>query len=84
MEYIIILIVAIVIFLFIKHFTKRKLAFIELSTSYALTIMPCIVSGILAECPSDGDNLGGGFLMLFALYMVILSLFSSKKVVDFL
>lgn len=61
------------------NFTKRKLAFIGLSTSYALTIMPCIVSGILVECPSDGDNLGGGFLMLFALYMVILSLFSSQK-----
>ena len=61
------------------NFTKRKLAFIGLSTSYALTIMPCIVSGILVECPSDGDNLGGGFLMLFALHMVILSLFSSQK-----
>lgn len=54
------------------NFTKRKLAFIGLSTSYALTIMPCIVSGILVECPSDGDALGGGFLMLFALYLTIL------------
>ena len=70
-----------IVYAFVKNpnFTKRKLAFIGLSTSYALTIMPCIVSGILVECPSDGDNLGGGFLMLFALYMVILSLFSSQK-----
>ncbi len=84
MEYTIIIIVAIVIYLFIKNFTKRKLAFIGLSTSFALTIIPCIVSGISAKYPSDGDALGGGFLMLFAIYMVILSLFSSKKVVDFL
>lgn len=67
-----------------QNFTKRKLAFIGLSTSFALTIIPCIVSGISAKYPSDGDALGGGFLMLFALFMVILSLFSSKKVVDFL
>lgn len=72
MEYTIIIIVAIVIYLFIKNFTKRKLAFIGLSTSFALTIIPCIVSGISAKYPSDGDALGGGFLMLFALYMVIL------------
>lgn len=61
------------------NFTKRKLAFIGLSTSFALTIIPCIVSGISAKYPSDGDALGGGFLMLFALYIAILSLFSSQK-----
>ena len=54
------------------NFTKRKLAFIGLSTSFALTIIPCIVSGISAKYPSDGDSLGGGFLMLFALYIAIL------------
>ena len=54
------------------NFTKRKLAFIGLSTSFALTIIPCIVSGISAKYPSDGDALGGGFLMLFALYIAIL------------
>ena len=54
------------------NFTKRKLAFIGLSTSFALTIIPCIVSGISAKYPSDGDSLGGGFLMLFALFMAIL------------
>lgn len=55
-----------------QNFTKRKLAFIGLSTSFALTIIPCIVSGISAKYPSDGDALGGGFLMLFALYIAIL------------
>lgn len=44
MEYLIIIIVTIVIFLFIKHFTKRKLAFIRLFTSFALTIMPRALS----------------------------------------
>ncbi len=34
MEYIIILIVAIVIFLFIKNFTKRKLTFTVLAISF--------------------------------------------------
>lgn len=61
------------------NFTKRKLAFAALATSFALTIIPCIVSGISAKYPSDGDALGGGFLMLFALYIAILSLFSSQK-----
>lgn len=55
-----------------QNFTKRKLAFFGLSTSFALTIIPCIVSGISAKYPSDGDALGGGFLMLFALFMAIL------------
>ena len=54
------------------NFTKRKLAFIGLSTSFALTIIPCIVSGISAKYPSDGDALGGGFLMLFAIFMAVL------------
>ncbi len=61
------------------NFTKRKLAFIGLSTAFSLSIIPTSVIGTIAKFPSDGDALGGGFLMLFALYMVILSLFSSQK-----
>ena len=66
MEYIIILIVAIVIFLFIKNFTKRKLTFTVLAISFLLSIIPCSMGVI-----DIGDGPGDGFIILI-IYMIIL------------
>ena len=50
------------------NFTKRKLAFAALATAFSLSIIPTSVIGTIAKFPSDGDALGGGFLMLFAIF----------------
>lgn len=50
------------------NFTKRKLAFAALATSFSLSVIPSFVIGIIAKFPSDGDALGGGFLMMFAMF----------------
>ncbi len=65
MEYIIIIIVAIIIFLFIKHFTKRKLTFTVLSISFLLSILPCFV------VIDIGDGPGDGFIILI-IYMFVI------------
>lgn len=66
MEYIIILIVAIVIFLFIKNFTKRKLTFTVLAISFLLSIIPC------SMVIDIGDGPGDGFIILFIYMFVII------------
>lgn len=66
MEYIIIIIVAIIIFLFIKNFTKRKLTFTVLSISFLLSILPCFV---VIEI---GDGPGDGFIILIIYMFVII------------
>lgn len=66
MEYIIILIVAIVIFLFIKNFTKRKLTFTVLAISFLLSIFPCSM-GII----DIGDGPGDGFIIIGIYFYVI-------------
>ena len=66
MEYIIILIVAIVIFLFIKNFTKRKLTFTVLAISFLLSIIPC------SMVIDIGDSPGDGFIILFIYMFVII------------
>ena len=67
MEYIIILIIAIIIFLFIKYSTKRKLTFTVLAISFLLSIFPC--SFVVEFGGSPGD----GFLILVIYMFVILS-----------
>lgn len=54
------------------EFGKRQLAFATLATILSFSVIPCSVTGILAEIPSDGDALGGGFLMLFALFAALI------------
>ena len=66
MEYIIILIVAIVIFLFIKNFTKRKLTFTVLAISFLLSIIPC------SMVIDIGDGPGDGFIILIIYMFVII------------
>lgn len=66
MEYIIILIVAIVIFLFIKNFTKRKLTFTVLAISFLLSIFPC------SMVIDIGDGPGDGFIILIIYMFVII------------
>lgn len=51
-----------------NNFTKRKLAFAALATSFSISIIPSSVIGIIVKFPSDGDALGGGFLMMFAMF----------------
>ena len=46
----------------------RKLAFAALATSFSISIIPSSIIGIIEEFPSDGDALGGGFLMMFAMF----------------
>lgn len=66
MEYIIIIIVAIIIFLFIKHFTKRKLTFTVLAISFLLSIFPCFMGVIeLGDGPGDG-------LIIVCIYMFVI------------
>lgn len=67
MEYIIIIIVAIIIYLFIKNFTKRKLAFTVLAISFLLSIFPCFMGVI-----DIGDGPGDGFIILIIYMCVIL------------
>ena len=67
MEYIIILIVAIVIFLFIKNFTKRKLTFTVLAISFLLSIIPCSMGVI-----DIGDGPGDGFIIIGIYFYVII------------
>ncbi len=50
------------------NFTKRKLAFAALATAFSLSVIPGSVIGTIAKFPSDGDALGGGFLILFAIF----------------
>ncbi len=50
------------------NFTKRKMAFAALATAFSLSVIPTSVIGTIAKFPSDGDALGGGFLMLFAIF----------------
>ncbi len=66
MEYIIILIVAIVIFLFIKNFTKRKLAFTVLAISFLFSILPC------SMVIDIGDGPGDGFIIIGIYFYVII------------
>ena len=66
MEYIIILIVAIVIFLFIKNFTKRKLTFTVLAISFLFSILPC------SMVIDIGDGPGDGFIILIIYMFVII------------
>ena len=66
MEYIIIIIVAIIIFLLIKYFNKRKLTFIVLAISFLLSIFPCSMGVI-----EFGDGPGDG-LILFIIYMFVI------------
>ena len=66
MEYIIILIVAIFIFLFIKNFTKRKLAFTVLAISFLFSILPC------SMVIDIGDGPGDGFIIIGIYFYVII------------
>lgn len=66
MEYIIIIIVAIIIYLFIKNFTKRKLTFTVLAISFLLSIFPCL--GVI----EFGDGPGDGFIILIIYMFVII------------
>ncbi len=66
MEYIIIIIVAIIIFLFIKLFTKRKLTFTVLAISFLLSFFPCL--GVIEL----GDGPGDGFILLIIYMFVII------------
>lgn len=66
MEYIIILIVAIVIFLFIKNFTKRKLSFTVLAISFLFSILPC------SMVIDIGDGPGDGFIIIGIYFYVII------------
>ena len=66
MEYIIIIIVAIIIFLLIKYFNKRKLTFTVLAISFLLSIFPCSMGVI-----EFGDGPGDG-LILFIIYMFVI------------
>ncbi len=50
------------------NFTKRKLAFAALATAFSLSVIPTSVIGTIAKFPSDGDALGGGFLILIAMF----------------
>ena len=65
MEYIIIIIVAIIIFLLIKYFNKRKLAFTVLAISFLLSIFPCSMGVI------EGDDPGDGFIIV-GIYMYVI------------
>ena len=65
MEYIIIIIVAIIIFLLIKYFNKRKLTFIVLAISFLLSILPCSMGVI------EGDDPGDGFIIV-GIYMFVI------------
>lgn len=65
MEYIIIIIVAIIIYLFIKNFTKRKLAFTVLAISFLLSIFPCLGVIELGDGPGDG-------LIIVCIYMFVI------------
>lgn len=67
MEYIIIIIVAIIIFLLIKYFNKRKLTFTVLAISFLLSIFPCSMGVI-----EFGDGPGDGFILLIIYMFVIL------------
>jgi len=67
MEYIIIIIVAIIIFLLIKYFNKRKLTFTVLAISFLLSIFPCSMGVI-----DIGDGPGDGFILLIIYMFVIL------------
>lgn len=67
MEYIIIIIVAIIIFLLIKYFNKRKLTFTVLAISFLLSIFPCSMGVI-----ELGDGPGDGFILLIIYMSVIL------------
>ncbi|MBR5695231.1 MAG: hypothetical protein IKX43_03235 [Paludibacteraceae bacterium] len=58
MKYIIIIIVAIIVFLFVKYFTKRKLTFTVLAISFLFSILPC--SSVI----EFGDGPGDGFIIL--------------------
>lgn len=66
MEYIIIIIVAIIIFLLIKYFNKRKLTFTVLAISFLLSIFPCSMGVIeLGDGPGDG-------LIIVGIYMFVI------------
>ena len=65
MEYIIIIIFAIIIFLLIKYFNKRKLTFIVLAISFLLSILPCSMGVI------EGDDPGDGFIIV-GIYMFVI------------
>ena len=65
MEYIIIIIVAIIIFLLIKYFNKRKLTFTVLAISFLLSIFPCSMGVI------EGDDPGDGFIIV-GIYMYVI------------
>lgn len=66
MEYIIILIIAIIIFLFIKYSTKRKLTFTVLAISFLLSIIPC------SMVIDIGDGPGDGFIIIGIYFYVII------------
>lgn len=67
MEYIIIIIIAIIIYLFIKNFTKRKLAFTVLAISFLFSILPCSMGVI-----DISDGPGDGFIILIIYMFVII------------
>ncbi len=67
MEFIIIIIVAIIIFLLIKYFNKRKLTFTVLAISFLLSIIPCSMGVI-----DIGDGPGDGFILLIIYMFVII------------
>lgn len=69
MEYIIILIVAIVIFLFIKNFTKRKLTFTVLAISFLLSIIPC---SMVIDGPGDGFIIIGIYFYVIIPWLTML------------
>ena len=79
MKYIIIIIVAIIVFLFVKYFSKRKLTFTVLAISFLFSIFPC---SFVIE---SGDGPGDGFIFLiiyiFAIvpWLIMLMMINTKN-----
>lgn len=79
MKYIIIIMVAIIVFLFVKYFTKRKLTFTVLAISFLFSIFPC---SFVIE---SGDGPGDGFIFLiiyiFAIvpWLIMLMMINTKN-----
>lgn len=79
MEYIIILIVAIVIFLFIKNFTKRKLAFTVLAISFLFSILPCSMVIDIGDGPGDGFIIIGIYFYVIIPWLTMLMMINAMN-----
>lgn len=79
MEYIIILIVAIVIFLFIKNFTKRKLTFTVLAISFLLSIIPCSMVIDIGDGPGDGFIIIGIYFYVIFPWLTMLMMINAMN-----